>query len=79
LAGHDDEEGELIIGRDGSAVRVVFAGEHVALVLLTADAMGGRGRVELTPESASRLAVELELAAGSLVHERRRRPIRGAE
>jgi hypothetical protein len=67
---HHEDEGELIVGQAGSSVRLAFAGENVALVLVEHGAGSGRSRVELSAESASRLAVELELAAESLLHER---------
>ncbi len=70
---NDDDEGELIAGERGSDVRVTFAGERVALVVSPRAATAPPQRVELTPENAARLAVELELAAESLVHERGRR------
>jgi hypothetical protein len=73
VARNDDDQGELIAGQDGASVRVAFAGERVALVLLGADPAVATSRIELTPESAARLAVEVELAAESLVHERKRR------
>ncbi len=72
-----EEEGELIAGQAGSAVRVVFSGENLALVLVEDGPGSGRSRVELSAESASRLAVELELAAESLLHERKGRFGRG--
>jgi len=74
----DEEEGELIAGQAGSSVRVAFSGENLALVLVENGPGSGRRRVELSAESASRLAVELELAAESLLHEREERIGRGA-
>ena len=84
LRPYDDEGGEVIAGAGEYDVRVAFADDHIAIVLVgqgeSAFHHGNPGtRAELTRENALRLSVELELAAGTLapeppITERRRGP-----
>ena len=67
-----DDQGELIAGQGGYDVRVAFAERGVALELVPQLDFGAPVRTELNPESAVRLAVELELAAAALTREGRR-------
>jgi hypothetical protein len=83
LRPYDDEGGEVIAGVGEYDVRVAFADDHIAIVLVAERDSGFHGnpgmRAELTRENALRLSVELELAASSLapeppLTERRRGP-----